>query len=129
MDWEALRESDSFKEGIAAIEKLSGEGHIVAIVSSEGDPLYGHRFGAVARSLAEDGMDMRHILSNGETVSHVEMETRMVGKYEKEGILASAVSKSYAKQLSEAYSILNRERGYRMKRSRERGFRTTRVKF
>ena len=129
VDWEALRESDSFKEGVAAIEKLSGEGHIVAIVSSEGDPLYGHRFGAVARSLAEDGMDLRHILSNGETVSHVEMETRMVGKYEKEGILASAVSKSYAKQLSEAYSILNRERGYRMKRSRERGFRTTRVKF
>ena len=53
----------------------------------------------------------------------------MVGKYEKEGILASAVSESYAKQLSEAYSILNREHGFRMKNCRERGFRTTRVKF
>ena len=59
-------------------------------------------------------MNVRHILPNGEMVSHEEMEFRLVEAYDKKGLLPH---ETYPKQLSQAYRLLNAERGYRMKRS------------
>ena len=128
-DWEAIRGSEAFRDGIASIERFTQDGHIVAVVGAEGSPLYGHRFGTVARSLSENGMDVRHILPNGEVVPHQEMEARMVEQYDRRGMLRSSLSESYAKQLTEAYRLLNDERGFKMKAHREWGFRARRVRF
>lgn len=122
-DWTAIRENGDYREGIASIEKLAGEGHIVAIVSNEGDPLYGHRFGTASRSLEEDGLTVKHILSNGEIVPHRVMALRLVEGYEAKGVLRSAFTETFPVQLDEAYSILNSERGFRMKSHRARGLR------
>ena len=129
VDWDALREDTSFKEGIAAIEKLASEGHVVAVVCAEGDPLFCHRFGTVSRTLSEDGMQVRHVLTNGETLSHAELEARLVSKYESKGVLRSAISGSYSEQLTEAYNLLNDERGFKMKSHRRRIPKATRVRF
>ena len=128
VDWDALRESPSYREGIESIKKLASEGHIVAVVSSEGDPLCSHRFATVSRTLSEEGMDVRHILHNGEIVTHTAMAARLVENFECKGVLKSAFTEPYPVQLAEAYSILNREHGFKMKSSRERGFRAKRVK-
>lgn len=128
VDWDALRESLPYREGIESIRALANTGHVVAVVSAEGDPLSSHRFGAVARTLSEEGMDVRHILHNGEVVSHTSMAARFVESLECKGVLKSAFAEPYPVQLAEAYSILNREHGFKMKSSRERGFRAKRVK-
>ena len=128
VDWEALRESPSYREGIESIKALAAGGHVVAVVSSEGDPLSSHRFGTVSRTLSEEGMDVRHILPNGEVVSHTVMAARLVERFECRGILRSAFTEPYPVQLAEAYGILNREHGFRMKSGRERGFRARKVK-
>ena len=128
VDWEAMRESPSYREGIESIKALAAGGHVVAVVSSEGDPLSSHRFGTVSRTLSEEGMDVRHILPNGEVVSHTVMAARLVERFECRGILKSAFTEPYPVQLAEAYGILNREHGFRMKSGRERGFRARRVK-
>ena len=113
VDWDAFRSSTPYREGIEAIEQLASEGHSVAVVCSEGDPLICHRFGTVSRDLAADGMLVRHVLSNGEIVSHTEMEDRLLEKYTKKNAISSVVSGSYGQQLEEAYQALNRERGYK----------------
>ncbi len=116
VDWQALTESEPYKEGIEAVKKLSAEGHIVAIVCAEGDPLYCHRFGTVSRTLAEEGFNLKHILPNGEVVSHEDMEWRLVESYDRKGLLPQ---EKYSGKLAEAYRILNSERGFRMKTHRE----------
>ena len=90
--------------------------YIVAIVCAEGDPLYCHRFGTVSRTLAEEGFNLKHILPNGEVVSHEDMEWRLVESYDRKGLLPQ---EKYSGKLAEAYRILNSERGFRMKPHRE----------
>ena len=74
-------------------------------------------------------MQVRHVLSNGETLSHAELEARLVSKYESKGVLRSAISGSYSEQLTEAYHLLNDERGFKMKSHRRRIPKATRVRF
>ena len=56
------------------------------------------------------------------------MEGRLVEKYDRKGILAASVSGSYAEQLSEAYRILNEERGFKMKSPGKKEYRAKRVR-
>ena len=113
VSWDKVAADDTFLEAIASLEKLCEDGHIVAVVCSEGDPMSCHRFGLVSRALAEDGMDVRHILSNGEVVRHDEMETRLVEKYTRANKISLVCTGSYKEQLSEAYKIMNLEHGYK----------------
>ena len=115
VDWDAFRSSPDYREGIEAIERLAGEGHVVAVVCSEGDPLICHRFGTVSRDLAADGMQVQHVLANGEVVSHVLMEDRLLEKYKEKSAISTVLTGSYSEQLEEAYKVLNRERGYKPK--------------
>lgn len=112
-DWEALRNGADYREGIAAVERLAAEGAVVAITGAEADPLQSHRFGTVARDLALDGMDVHHVLPNGEVASHAQMESRMVARYAERGLIPSGLTGSYQDQLRECYHILGRERAYK----------------
>ena len=126
-DWQALRASAPYREGIEALRELAAEGHVVAVASSEGGPLSSHRFGTVSRDLAEAGLDVRHVLSNGEVVPHAQLEGRLLERYSDKGFLSSAVSGTYAEQLEEAYRVMNRERAERL--APKRRPRYTKVKF
>ncbi len=113
VDWEKARQSPSYREGIEAIQRLAREGSCVAVVCAEGDPLSCHRFGMVSRDLAEAGLDVRHILTNGEVVSQTVLEDRMVSRYERAGRLSSEVGGTYADRVREGYRLMNDEHGYR----------------
>ncbi len=120
VDWERLRESAPYKEGIQSIRDMAADGHVTALVCSEGDPLSCHRFGTVSRDLSEAGMDVRHVLTNGEVVSHQEMEDRLLERYTRKNLITSTLTGTYKEQMDEAYRVMNRERGYRPQRSRGR---------
>lgn len=115
VSWEKVAGSEEFQSGIASLEGLCEDGHIVAVVCSEGDPLSCHRFGLLSRALASDSMDVRHILPNGEVVRHDEMEARLVEKYTRLNKISLVCSGTYKEQLAEAYSIMNQECGYKPK--------------
>ena len=122
VDWEALRESEGFGEAIASIRKLASEGHLVAILSAEGDPLCSHRFGVVARALEEEGMKVSHILPNGELVRHSLLAARMVEEFSEKGLIPGFYAMPYDEQLQVAYKVLNREKGFKLGHSRAKGF-------
>ncbi len=115
VDWDLVRGSDTYKEGIESIASLAREGHSIAVVCSEGDPLTCHRFGMVSRDLEKAGLKVKHILPNGEIVSQAVLEDRMVSRYEKAGKLASSVGGSYSDEVREAYRLMNDEYGHRLK--------------
>lgn len=119
-DWTAMSKADSFSEAVGKIQNLCKEGHNVAIVSSEGDPLSSHRFGLVSRSLAEKGMDVRHILHSGEVVPHSEMENRMLERFIGRNLISKVTSGTYREQVCEAYKVLNSQRGARMQNNGKR---------
>lgn len=109
-DWTALRESERYREGLDSIRRLADEGRVVAIASSEGDPLRSHRFGTVARDLAEGGTDVRHVMPDGEVVSHAVLEDRLLERCKAKGGISSVLTGTYREQLEEAYAVLARER-------------------
>lgn len=128
IDWEKARQETSFKEGIAAIKEHAEGGQLIAVVCTEGDPLVCHRLGTVSRSLAAEGMDVRHVLTNGEVVSHTEMEDRLLQKYIRKNMIPSVESGTYSAQLEEAYKALNREHGYRPRLAPSKGRKYVKVK-
>ena len=128
VDWNRLRESGPYTEGLQAIRDLAAEGHVVAVVCTEGDPLSCHRFGTVSRDLSGAGMDVRHVMPNGEVVSHAEMEARLLEKYTQRGLISTTLTGSYQTQMEEAYSVMNREKGFRPKPRYNRKLHATKVK-
>jgi len=115
VSWDKVSQDADYKAAVASLEQLCEDGHVVAIVCSEGDPLSCHRFGLLSRTLDSDGMDVRHILTNGEVVGHEEMEARLVDKYSKANKISCILTGSYRQQLDEAYKVMNEERGYKPK--------------
>ncbi len=113
VDWEKVSRDSDYLSAIRALESLSQEGRLVAVVCSEGNPLTCHRFGLVSRTLSQEGFDVSHILTNGEVVSHQLMEDRLLEKYLSKNEIPSVVNGSYSQQLKEAYRAMNGEFGYK----------------
>ncbi len=128
VSWDALRTSPAYREGLRSIEGMAEEGHLIAIVSSEGDPLVSHRFGTLSRDLDLDGLDVRHVLTNGEVVPHGLMEDRLLERYKGKGAIMSVTTGNYHQQVEEAYRELNRERGFKPKPRFSRGSYTSHIK-
>ncbi len=113
VDWEKVSASGGYREAIASLRSLSDEGRMVAVVCSEGSPLCCHRFGLIARTLDGSGMDVRHVLTNGEVIGHKELEGRLLERYVGKNCIPSVVSGSYSRQMAEAYRAMNDEFGYK----------------
>lgn len=120
-DWKAMRSSPDYRDSLASLEALAGQGRLVAVVSSEADPLTSHRFGTVSRDLAADGFDVRHVLPGGEVVGHAEMEGRLLERCSSRGEIPSVESGLYGEQLEEAYEALGRRFAERLHRRHTKG--------
>ena len=77
VQYELLACEPSFQEGL--IRLLRGmENHLVAIMCAEKDPLNCHRTILVGHRLRGQGIDLAHILYNGEVEKHEEAENRLL---------------------------------------------------
>lgn len=113
VDWGKASQEADYTKGIAAIRRLADEGHTVAVVCSESDPLRCHRFGMISRSLASEGIQMSHILASGECIGQADLEDMMLTRYTRLNRIPSVMTGSYSRQLQEAYSAMNEDYGYR----------------
>jgi uncharacterized protein (DUF488 family) len=76
-DYEKMAKSTAFREGIDRV--IEGAGRLrVALLCSEQDPLDCHRCLLVGRALAERGVAVSHILSDGTIANHGAMEDRLL---------------------------------------------------
>jgi uncharacterized protein (DUF488 family) len=77
VDYDKLARTDLFRRGIERVRAGAAD-HAITLMCAEKDPLDCHRTILVARHLEVEGLDVRHILADGEVETHSEAMTRLM---------------------------------------------------
>jgi uncharacterized protein (DUF488 family) len=117
LDYENVRQTPAFRRGLERL--IAGlEGHSVAMLCAEDDPLDCHRGLMITPALAERGIAPTHLRSDGATENTPEMERRLLRAAGldvlHEGLLAAALSEEDRRlDLAEAYRRMASRKAYR----------------
>ncbi|HWM30990.1 MAG TPA: DUF488 domain-containing protein [Methyloceanibacter sp.] len=117
-DYEKMAATESFRDGLNRL--IDGaRRYRIAAMCSEADPLDCHRCLLVARAMTERGLGVAHILASGDTVTHAEIEARLLdlAHLSEAGLLLE----SRDERLAEAYRARGRKIAYAPKVSAPRG--------
>jgi uncharacterized protein (DUF488 family) len=98
-DYEKMAASPEFRLGLERLMEAAA-GSNLAAMCSEADPLECHRCLLVGRALAEQGVEVRHILASGEVMTHAEVEKRLLSL---ENLAEDLLASSREARLAEAY--------------------------
>ena len=119
VDFEEAVKTPSFKYGVQRLMNGLQKGFHISLMCSEANPLECHRFSLVSHYFNEKGLEVQHIMKNGELASHAILEEEMIGEYlhSKKPRLAEVdqLFGSYTKedQRRDAYRLKNKEIGYK----------------
>lgn len=83
VDFEKVRKSWNFKNGVERLRLGIDKGFIIALMCSESDPFDCHRFSMVSIALEKDGFSVIHILKDKTTKTNKQLEDQLLKKYEK----------------------------------------------
>lgn len=118
LDFEKVRKSWNFKNGLERIWQGIEKGFVIAIMCSESNPLDCHRFSMVSVGLKEDGLDVNHILKDKSIKSHTELEIDLLESFKKKLPVKDLWNQDVSdeehrqKQLKVAYRLKNEKIGY-----------------
>jgi uncharacterized protein (DUF488 family) len=112
-DYEKMAASPEFRSGLAQLREAA-EAHRVALMCAEADPLDCHRCLLVGRALAEQGVDVGHILATGDVMTQTEIEDRLLDLENLAG--QDLLGASRSERLADAYRSRNRKAAYVMRR-------------
>ena len=76
VDYERVAQTDVFRDGIARVAGGAAT-HRIALMCAEKEPLDCHRTHLVARALDAEGVEVAHILADGEIERHAETMDRL----------------------------------------------------
>ena len=110
-DYEAMAQRPGFRADLDRLLAMARERRL-CLMCSERDPLDCHRCLLVARALAARGMNIAHILHNGEIESHTAIERRLVKAAGEDGDLFVT---GHDERLAAAYRRRARAVAYRLK--------------
>ena len=119
VNFEKAVETPSFKRGVERLMNGLQKGFRMSFMCSEANPLECHRFSLVSRYFYDNGLDVHHILKDGELALHGSLEKEMIDEYlhSKKHRLAEIdqLFGSYTKedQRRDAYRLKNKEIGYK----------------
>ena len=120
VDFEKAVDTPLFRQGVSRMNRIQNVHHQVALMCSEANPLSCHRFALVARYYHTHGMEVSHILGDGTSVSHRDLEQEMVAQYLKvkkrllPGVDELFGSYTVAQQLVDAYRLKNKDIGFKV---------------
>lgn len=101
VSFEKLKTSELFQKGISKLLEGIEKGNI-AIMCSEKEPINCHRAILISRVLAENGISVKHILNETESLDHKDLEAQLLKKFKiEETLFNTAFSKQL--DLEEAY--------------------------
>ena len=128
VNFEKAIETPNFKRGVERLMNGLQKGFCIALMCSEANPLECHRFSLISRYFYDNGIDVQHILKDGNLASHEELEKEMIEEYlhSKKHRLAEIdqLFGSYTKedQRRDAYRLKNKEIGYKPQYELEESF-------
>ncbi|WP_270528281.1 DUF488 family protein [Mitsuokella jalaludinii] len=117
LDFEKVREQDSFKQRVASIIIGLKQGNTIAMMCTEKDPFDCHRAILVGRGFELAGVPVRHILHDGSFQDQAQLNNRLLLHYFPhylEQDLFAPVQRTQEDYLVEAYRERNRAIGYRI---------------
>jgi len=118
LDFEKVRKSWQFKNGLERIWQGVDKGYSIAIMCSESNPLDCHRFSMVSVGLENDGFNVLHIFKDKTNKSQSELEKDLMAEFKKKlpekDLFSQNVSdeQQLQKQLRIAYKLKNKKIGY-----------------
>jgi uncharacterized protein (DUF488 family) len=107
-DYERMAEAPDFRHGIQRVLEGARK-YRIALMCSEHDPLDCHRCLLVGRALADRGIAVKHIKSDGAIADHHEIEQRLL---KSEGQLGGDLFLSTEEKLADAYRKRARKVAY-----------------
>lgn len=119
VDFEQAVRTIKFKRGVERLMNGLQKGFCISLMCSEANPLECHRFSLVSRYFYDNGLDVQHILKDGELASHESLEKEMIDEYlhSRKPKLADIdqLFGSYTAedQRRDAYRLKNKEIGYK----------------
>jgi len=116
VQYERLAMTSAFQQGLSRIQR-GADGHRIALMCAEKEPLTCHRCILVSRHLSEQGMTVRHILSNGETEEHNASMERLIKIL---GLATPHMFRDKQQALSLAYEIQGEKIAYEQRVSEAR---------
>lgn len=108
-----------FQHGVERLMKGLQKGFHISLMCSEANPLECHRFSLVSRYFHDNGLDVQHILKDGELASHASLEKVMIDEYlhakkhrlpEVDLLFGTYTQED---QRRDAYRLKNKEIGYK----------------
>ena len=81
VDFEKVRKSWSFKQGVERLLSGTEKGHIIALMCSESNPFDCHRFSMITVALEKDGFGVQHIMKDKTVSSTSDLENLLLKKY------------------------------------------------
>ena len=119
VNFEKAIDTANFQRGVERLMNGLQKGFRISLMCSEANPLECHRFALVSRFFYDNGLDVQHILKDGELASHAALEKQMIDEYlhSKKHRLAETdqLFGSYTEedQRRDAYRLKNKEIGYK----------------
>jgi len=99
VDYTLVAENHKFKEGLKRI--INGmDKYRIALMCAEKDPITCHRTILICRNLADKGINIKHIMSNGRTEDHKDSEQRLLKIF---GLNHPDMFRSEQQRLNDAY--------------------------
>lgn len=92
VDFEKVKRSAGFQNGITRVQDGLKKGHRIAIMCSEKNPVECHRFSMISRYLDENGIIVKHILPD-KVYGHKELENKIFGLYNASGKVETNMDK------------------------------------
>ena len=113
VDFEKIRNTEKFKDGISRIWKGTHDGYSIALMCSESDPLNCHRFVMISPALKD--FEVRHILKDNSIVSQENLEEQLLKKFSKALLQITVFESNTGKsqKLAAAYNMMNKLVGYK----------------
>jgi uncharacterized protein (DUF488 family) len=115
VDFEKVRNSDAFKNGLKKLQELSDKGKSMALMCSESEPLNCHRFVMIC-SVIKKYYQVWHILKDKNLKPNAELEDELIESYfGKREVDLFDGSLSREEQLEKVLEQKNQEMGYMKK--------------
>lgn len=87
VQFDLLRKTELFKQGIARLKDGEDKGCVVAVMCSEKNPIDCHRTILISRVLKENGIELKHIISETESIDQNQLEEQLLKKFKMEPTL------------------------------------------
>ena len=115
VDFDKVRASDNFREGIQRLRKALDLGYTIALMCSESNPFDCHRFSMISYQLREE-VEVSHILRDGSLKENSDLEKELLGQYNKK---LNPLFDTEEQQIEKAYRLRGKDIAFSLRHDGE----------